>query len=812
MARRLPVPHRVPESSGALDPHVPAPGASYVDLLRPGHAVVHQGYTLIAARPDGSICGEGREGLYDFDTRLLCRWRLTLDGRAPRPVAAWTAESERFRAVLCHPLRGGEAAGPRLPQDAVEIDLARRVGCGMEETFVLRHHGMAPVELELALDLAADFADIQEVGAERRQQGALDVGWDPVERTLRFDYRATRGERRLHRALCVRVCAAGSPPMADGQDGLDRSAGANGSADGAPLAERRECEPIRQPPGWRLRFRVALPPHGTWEARLAYESLVDGVWRRPADAAVEARAGARERWRHERARLDCPHSVVGPAFERAAEDLFALRNWELDAAPGAWVPNAGVPTYTGLFGRDTLTAAWQAALLGPEMLSGALALSAATQALQDSPFHDAEPGKMIHEARRGPLSELEIIPHRAYYGTQTSPSFFVVSLAEHWHWTGDAAALLRHRDAALAALAWAERSGDADGDGFLETVPRSPEGLKNHGWKDSDEAIRYPDGSLVEPPLATVEEQAFHLVALERMAEVLVALDEEERAEHFLERARTLRRRWHEAFWMPDEGFYAMALDSGKRRVRSIGSNPGHALAAGAVPAEHARAVADRLLAPDLFSGWGVRTLSAAHPSYNPFGYHLGTVWPVENATFALGFKRHGLDDHLERLAAGLFAAAARLQAYRLPEALGGHSRDECPLPTVYPRSNCPQAWSASAVVHLVQTLLGVYPFAPARLLALVRPRLPEWLPSVTLRRLRVGDAVVSLRFERRSDGTTEHEVVEREGALLVTSAPPPDANGRESPRERMSRWLLEHVPGRLARTARIALGVETAV
>jgi len=264
---------------------------------------------------------------------------------------------------------------------------------------------------------------------------------------------------------------------------------------------------------------------------------------------------------------------------------------------------------------------------------------------------------------------------------------------------------------------------------------------------------------------------------------------------------------------MPDERFYALALDGEKRQVRSITSNPGHALGAGIVRADRARAVADRLLAPDMFSGWGVRTLSTRHPSYNPFSYHLGSVWTVENATIALGMKRYGLDEHAERVIAGQFAAAAYFQGYRLPEALGGHSRDDAPFPTIYPNANSPQAWSAGATIQFVQVILGLYPFAPARTLAVIRPRLPEWLPVVTVHRLRVGNATVSIRFERQQDGTTAWDVIERDGLLFVTgSAPPQDLRpADESTDEMLKAWLLEHAPGRTARALRVALGIEEA-
>jgi glycogen debranching enzyme len=262
---------------------------------------------------------------------------------------------------------------------------------------------------------------------------------------------------------------------------------------------------------------------------------------------------------------------------------------------------------------------------------------------------------------------------------------------------------------------------------------------------------------------------------------------------------------------MPQDGSYAVALDGEGRQVASVTSNPGHALAAGIVPAPHARQVADRLLAGDLFNGWGVRTLSADHPSYNPFAYHLGSVWPVENATFALGFKRYGLDEHLDRLATAMLEAAAASPDARLPEALTGHRREPGVPPSPYPNACSPQAWSASAVVQLVQLLLGLYPFAPLQLLALVRPRLPQSIPELTLRNLRVGRATVDLRFTRRPDGSAAHKVLRTDGPLHVVSAGPP-ANAPGTPTtwlEQAERAVLARAPGRLVRAARIAVGLE---
>jgi glycogen debranching enzyme len=645
----------------------------------------------------------------------------------------------------------------------------------MVERLTLVNRSMVSASPTLRLEVDADFADVMAIGRSRPQIGKI-TRTTLAEGGLELTYRARRGDRQIERG--VRVHPGESPLESDGK---------------AVLAWRPELEPGE-----------------TWTVDVTFESLVDGAWRRVQDRG--GRDGSRKAWRETRPTVESVPPLLGQIADRAMEDLFALRNRELDGEGDdrdGWIPNAGVPTYTGVYGRDILTAGWQAALLGSDISRGALRLLTKWQATEDAPFRDAQPGKLLHEMRRGPLSELDIIPQRAYYGSQTTPAMFVLALSELWHWTGDTEVLRRYRDPAMRALAWAADRGDRDGDGFLESLTRSKHGLQNQGWKDSDEAIRYPDGRNVEPPVATVEEQAFHAMALERMAEILVALDEDEDADAFLSRAETLRQRWQDAFWLPEEGFYAMALDAGKEPVASIGSNPGHALGAGIVPREHAIRVADRLFESDLFSGWGVRTLSSRHSSYNPFAYHLGTVWPVEQATFALGLKRYGLDGHADRLIGGLIAAAGEFRDGRLPEVLSGLGRDETLVPIPYPDSNCPQAWTASATIQLVQILLGLYPFAPLDLLALVRPRLPAGIDAVTIRRMRVGQATISLRFERRDDGSANHEILEQDGRLLVVEAPPPQDVAGGSALESIKAWAIEHAPGRQARALRIALGLE---
>ncbi|HEX5450968.1 MAG TPA: glycogen debranching N-terminal domain-containing protein [Candidatus Limnocylindrales bacterium] len=733
--------------------------------------VLHAGYSVAVFDDEGAVEGAGREGIYDVDARLLSRFAYALEGGGLQLVAAEQPAAHRWHArlIVPSPGRSPDIRGPALPQDVLELTIDRAVGHGLVDELTIVNRSAAAVQAVLCLTAEPDFADVQEVGGKRRQHGTTQGRHDGSE--LRWIYESQHEDRRLARGVSIEMTGA--------------------ERDGS---------------GTGLQRRLVLPAHGEARVRVTVASLVDGQWRRPEP---EGQDGWLRRWNAARSHVEGSGSCG--TVERAATDLGALRNDELfGGSDRAWFPNAGVPMFTGFFGRDTITAAWQAALLGPEMLRGALEVAARTQATADDPWRDEEPDKLVHEIRRGPLSMLDIIPQSAYYGTQTTAAMFVLALSEYWHWTADTAFLRRHLETALRTFDWADRYGDLDGDGFLEYRRRSPAGLKNQGWKDSDEAIRYPDGRVVDDPIATVEEQAFHFLALQRMAEILIAVGQPKRAGPFLTQARQLRSAWDRAFWLEQEQFYALALDPDKQAVASITSNPGHALGAGMLTRARAAAVADRLLAPDLFSGWGVRTLSADHPSYNPYAYHLGTVWPVEQATFALGFKRYGLDAHLDRLIEGLLSAADVLPGGRLPELLAGISRDADPMPVGYPDANVPQAWSASATVQALQVSLGLYPFAPLGVLALVRPRLPPSIPDVTLSNVRIGRARITLRFRRRSDGRADHEVLDRRGRLAVVELGAPNAPG-VSPVDWLARLALRRLPERRVQAARIALGLGSA-
>src|SRR5918997_6504543 len=530
---------------------------------------------------------------------------------------------------------------------------------------------------------------------------------------------------------------------------------------------------------------LELEPGGTWHACLDLIPFIDGRWLR-THYGCRSFAGTHNEYDRRRkiflseaTRFTAPQSetlthVVTGALEQARRDLAALRLYDLDRGERAWTTSAGLPIFLALFGRDALTTAWQAAPLGPEMMKGALPELARRQGRVVNDWRDEQPGKMLHEAHTGPTKMLDISARRRYYGSITTSGFYPVAVSELWHWTGDKELIRPLVEPAMNALKWLDRYGDLDGDGFYEYLTRSEQGVKHQAWKDSADAVVYEDGSQVEPPIATCEEQGFAYLAKLHMSEVLWWLDEKDAAKRLFREAEELKKRFNEAFWMEDEGFFALGLDAQKRQIKSITSNPGHCLATAIVDEGLVPRTALRFIADDLFSGWGVRTLSSKHPAYNPYSYHRGSVWPVEQGTFAVAFKRYGYHRVVELIAQAQFEAAALFDFCRLPELFSGHQRDaDHPFPALYPQANSPQAWSASAVFCLLQAMLGLYPYAPLNML-LVDPHMPEWLPEITLRNLRVGDATVTIRFFRREGGGGDYEVLDKRGRLHVLRQPSP--------------------------------------
>ncbi|MBX6751376.1 MAG: hypothetical protein IRY85_17215 [Micromonosporaceae bacterium] len=681
--------------------------------VRPDLLYVASGWNVLVTDVHGRIAGVDPQGFFAENTRVLSLERILVDGWEP---TAFTTASVGAHAQLSYAEIGDRET---LPARARYLMVERFVGAGLRTRLTVLSYATEPARLTIGLEVAADFADSDEAERGQRQQhGEITTNWDGPRQELRLDYR----HPPLSRTVTIAVQGAG-PARWDGRI---------------------------------IEFDLSVPARGSSTVDVVVEPIVDGV-RRPAPPATyeepdDTAGQARARLRAEMTGLRSTNLGVAATWRTAVADLVRL---PLGEPPGPTAPIAGLPIYQQIFGRDTLTVSWQALLAGPTMLRDSLLLNAEHIGRHIDDWRDEEPGKLLHQARRGPLSALGIDPFTGYYGDWATPPDFLVFLGQYLLWTGDMATVRRLVPVARLVASWLERYADLDGDGFLEYHCRSGAGVKNQGWKDSDTAIVDEYGMVAPEPVAPSELQAYHYAALRHGALAFAAAGDRAYAAELIARAARLRRRFHPAYWMPDLGCYALALDGRKRQVRSVNSNDGHLLAAGIVPARVARTVARRLLAPDMFSGWGIRTLSADHPAYNPFSYHRGSVWPVEAGTIAVGLARYGCWSQVHQLAEATFAAAALFEGHRLPEVISGLPRDgRYPHPGAYPNACSPQGWSASAIVAVVQALLGLRPAAPIRTIV-VDPHLPEWLPDLTLEGVQVGRAVVDLDIRRRRDGRT---------------------------------------------------------
>ena len=735
--------------------------------LRPrqGTNYVSSGRTVLATGEDGVVRDAPDQGLLVYETRLLSRWRYLVDGKEPRLVSASNvAQRSWLGYFIAHAQAGASAVipGAEMAQQAVELRLSRYAGGGLHEDIDLTNFTGGPVEFVLALELASDFADPAETERGRRQHGRRSTRWTAGDgcwewRTTydaehHYAHQGDVGTARIQRGLIVRFSDASTPPRRRGR---------------------------------RIEFSVHLEPHGRWHCCVDLVPLIDGRAIAPKYRCRSFGAEDNAYERKTRAFLDEATTfasresstlagVVVGALEQGKRDLAALRLFDLDCGERAWTVAAGLPLYVALFGRDTLTVAWEAAPVTTDLMRGTLPQLARLQGRNVDDWRDEQPGRMLHEAHTGPLSALNYDPRGRSYGSLTTSGFYPFVVAQLWHWTGDKAQVAPFLDPAIAALKWLETYSDRDGDGFFDYKTRSRQGVENQGWKDSGDALIHEDGSPARTPIATCEEQGIAYAAMLNLAEVLWWFGRTGEARHLYDRAVDLKARFNEAFWMEDEGFFAMALEREGRQVRSIGSNVLHCIATGIADKALAARCLDRLFADDMFTGWGVRTLSSSHPSYNPYAYHRGTVWPVEHGPFAVGAYRYGCHPRVEQICRAQFELAALFDHRRLPECVAGHQRDaDHPFPAVYPAANSPQAWSSTTVYTLLQAMLGLQPFAPLRML-FVDPWLPPWLPEITISRMRVANATVSLRFFRKGDGRSDYEVLEREGALAVIRQPSP--------------------------------------
>jgi glycogen debranching enzyme len=481
-------------------------------------------------------------------------------------------------------------------------------------------------------------------------------------------------------------------------------------------------------------------------------------------AAVRLEQAHRD-WEAACARITTDNDMFDRFIDASIRDLHALMMPAADSA----LPAAGIPWYVAPFGRDSLLASCESLMINPEVARGTLLALAQLQAQRNESWRDAEPGKIPHELRVGELARTGHIPHTPYYGTVDATPLFLMTAGGYYRWTLDIETLARIRPALDAALAWISEWGDRDGDGFVEYERRSPAGLRNQGWKDSHDSVVHADGSLARGPIALVEAQGYVYEAKLRIAEVYDGFGEPDRADELRAEARLLRDAFNDAFWDPHEGFFVLALDGRKQQVRTVTSNPAHCLYAGIIDDDKAALVAERLMAADMFSGWGIRTVASSSRAYNPMSYHNGSVWPHDNAIAAAGLKRYGFHAATARIASALFEVASAAHDFRLPELFCGFHRDDSPAIVSYPVACIPQAWAAAAPFLLVQSMMGVSAHAPSNTLTVDRPMLPDWLESVELRGVRVARSRVTLSFRRSGPGTTGFSLLEQDGDVRVT-------------------------------------------
>jgi glycogen debranching enzyme len=437
--------------------------------------------------------------------------------------------------------------------------------------------------------------------------------------------------------------------------------------------------------------------------------------------------------------------------------------------------SAGIPRYIGVFGRDTLTTAWQAALFSPRYLEPALSLTGLLRGVQEDAWRDEEPDRILHERRLNPMAALGQSNREIYYGDVASTPFWIVALAAAYNWTGDRGLIKRHLDTFEACCRWMTRRLE-EGHGFIyyaPALPDTPGSNPNQAWKDSDDAIVDGNGRNRNPPHAAAEIQGYCYLAFISAAEISIALGNVKRARSFLKKATALKRRFNQAFWLPEKGFYALALDANGKPIDAIASNIAQCLGTGVIARDKMEPVVRRLFSPELYSGWGIRTLSSDNPAYDPFSYHRGSVWPVENSTIAAGLAVSGYIQEATELISSQFALATLFPNMRLPEVISGHERnEEYPAPGLYPQANLIQSWSVSAISLYMQILFGIRPLAPLRTL-LLKPVLPEWLPWAEIHGLRIGQVTISLRFWRDKKGKSHWRVLKREGFLMILEQPP---------------------------------------
>jgi glycogen debranching enzyme len=687
----------------------------------PAQIAIHQGQTVLLTEPGGEINWPSQRGLYFRDTRVISAWAIYANGELWDLLNGGAVAPHAARIFLTNRAFASED-GP-VAARTLGLVIGRYIDGGLHEDIDITNHSQKPVRFNLEIAIRADFADIFEVkGDDIVRRGRIVTSWSEKREVLRITYR----NRDFCREVIVRTGEGGGKPTVN----------ANG----------------------RLSFDIALKPSKRWHRCLIYD-LVDGSKRISAPKecthsnGTSDHADKMKEWQRTVLKINCSNEEFYRCYNQGVQDMAALRLPLQGTDHMVFVPAAGLPWFVALFGRDTLIVSLQTMIVYPEFAAGTLEVLGEYQATKRDDYRDAEPGKILHELRYGELAHFHLIPHTPYYRTADATPLYLIALHSAWRATGDRTLIERHLPNAEACLTWIDKYGDRDGDGFQEYQTRSTAGYENMAWKDSGDSVMYPDGELVRGPKALCELQGYAYDAWLRMAEVYDELDNKRRANALRKKAAVLFKRFNKEFWDEKSSFYAYALDGDKKKVLSVASNIGQCLWSGIIAAERAALVVKRLMQKDMWSGWGIRTLSSDHPSFNPYNYQTGAVWPHDNSLIAMGMRRYGFAAEAAAVARDVSGAASHFLLNQLPELYAGLQRDLTSFPVQYLGANVPQAWAAGTPFMLLQAMLGLQQDAPRGKLY-VDPALPDWLPDVTLTDLRLGRRRFDVRFWRNGHDT----------------------------------------------------------
>jgi glycogen debranching enzyme len=716
--------------------HILTKGAPPVANSIAKAVVIKHGNLFFLAPPGGEVPlarGHGF-GLYYHDCRFLNGYELFVGGEHPEPLAARSWEGGRAVFQLTTP-DFQTPDGRTIHRETVGLKWDRVIDaeqCVLHEQLDIQCFGYEAIDFPLTMRFRAGFEDVFEIrGLLREVKGKL---FKPVwkDKCLVFSY---EGGDKIRRSLAVHFY-----PLP-----------AEIKGDTVQFHISLKPNEIRQ-----IRISLAIAESEEQPNRLFAQT---SVYRDLHTVSHSIKASA-DQWLKRETDFRSDSLLLNRVMRRSLMDLHMLKT----SIGGDEFFAAGVPWFVTLFGRDCLTTTLQTLAFWSDTPAPTLRLLARYQGTQVSDWHDEQPGKILHELRVGELARMNKIPHTPYYGTIDATPLFLILMSQQARWTGDLDLFRELRGPVERALHWIDKYGDVAGDGYVSYVGNTNKGLINQGWKDSEDAVVTEDGRFAEPPIALAEVQGYVYMAKMDIAELYERIGEREYATRLRAEARALRARFNHDFWIEEEGCYAMALEARHRPCRVMSSNAGQVLWSGIADEDKAGRVVQRLMKPDLFNGWGIRTLSYKERRYNPMGYHLGTVWPHDNSLIAAGFRRYGHDEEATRIFVGLLEAAMEFEDYRLPELFTGFGREEYGEPVRYPVACHPQAWAAGAIPFLVETFLGLAPDAFNQRLKIVKPILPEFINQVEFRKLRVGQSSVNLRFERKRDRSLEVQVGEVTG------------------------------------------------